>query len=165
MSGEPQARSPWLPPRWVVRLAWAVHRGLYRGTGGRVGVWPAKQNRWGTMRLTVTGRRTGQPRSVILGYYEEGPNLVTLAMNGWGEGEPAWWLNLQAHPDAEVQLVGETRLVTAHVAAGEERTRLWSRWRELNKNLDAYATRRSTETAVVVLVPRPQPHHVNRVQV
>ena len=40
---------------------------------------------------------------MILGYFEDGPNLVTLAMNGWGEGEPAWWLNLQAHPQARVQ--------------------------------------------------------------
>jgi len=56
------------------------------------------------MRLTVMGRRTGRRRSVIVGYFEDGPNLVTLAMNGWGQGEPAWWLNLQAHPDAEVAL-------------------------------------------------------------
>ena len=41
------------------------------------------------MRLTTIGRRSGQERSVILGYIEDGPNLVTLAMNGWGEGEPA----------------------------------------------------------------------------
>src|SRR5262245_1180849 len=41
-------------------------------------------------------------RSVILGYVEDGPNLVTMAMNGWADGEPAWWLNLQAHPDATV---------------------------------------------------------------
>ncbi|MGZ9111606.1 MAG: hypothetical protein ACXW3X_11105, partial [Rhodoplanes sp.] len=44
--------------------------------------------------------RTGLERSVMVGYFEDGPNLVTMAMNGWGEGEPAWWLNLQSHPDA-----------------------------------------------------------------
>jgi hypothetical protein len=41
---------------------------------------------------------------VILGYFEDGPNLVTLAMNGWADGEPVWWLNLQAHPAARVDL-------------------------------------------------------------
>ena len=106
------------------------------------------------MRLTTTGRRTGQERSVILGYFEDGPNLVSLAMNGWGEGEPAWWLNLRAQPDATVDLVGERRLVRAHAATGDERVRLWARWREIDKNLDAYAARRSAETAVVVLEPR-----------
>ena len=58
------------------------------------------------MRLTTTGRRSGKPRSVILGYYEDGPNLVSMAMNGWGAAEPAWWLNLQADPQAVVELAG-----------------------------------------------------------
>ena len=35
-----------------------------------------KGNRWGAMRLTATGRRTGRRRSVIVGYFEDGPNLV-----------------------------------------------------------------------------------------
>lgn len=55
---------------------------------------------------------------MILGYVEDGRNLVTLAMNGWGEGEPAWWLNLQAHPQARVQLTDGTRQVVAHAATG-----------------------------------------------
>ena len=48
----------------------------------------------------MIGRRTHQERSVILGYLEDGPNLITMAMNGWAEGEPAWWLNLRANPNA-----------------------------------------------------------------
>ena len=83
------ARKPRLPPRWFIRLAWLAHRGLYRLTGGRLGLWRPKPNGWGTMRLTTMGRRTGQERSVMVGYFEDGPDLVTLAMNGWGEGEPA----------------------------------------------------------------------------
>jgi deazaflavin-dependent oxidoreductase (nitroreductase family) len=79
-----------------------------------------------------------------------------MAMNGWGDGEPAWWLNLQAHPEAKVDLADGTRLVTGRAANGEERERLWARWREIDKNLDAYAARRSMETSVVVLEPRPQ---------
>ena len=75
-------------------------------------------------------------------------------MNGWADGEPAWWLNLQAHPDTSVELVGGTRLVRARAAEGEERLRLWARWREIDKQLDAYAALRSSETAVVVLEPR-----------
>jgi hypothetical protein len=97
-------KAPRLPPRWFIRRAWFAHRGLYGVTGGQVGLWRPKSKRWGTLRLTVTGRRTGQPRSVMVGYFEDGANLVTMAMNGWGEGEPAWWLNLQANPDARVEL-------------------------------------------------------------
>ena len=93
-----------LPPRWFVRLAWSTHRVLYRVTGGRVGLWRPKATRWGTARLTTIGRRTGQERSVMVGYFEDGPNLVTMAMNGWADDEPAWWLNLQVHPEASVHL-------------------------------------------------------------
>jgi deazaflavin-dependent oxidoreductase (nitroreductase family) len=147
-------RAPRVPPRWFVRLVWYVHRALYRVTGGRVGLWRARDNRWGTLRLTTTGRRTHQERSVILGYLEDGPNLITLAMNGWADGEPAWWLNLQANPNARVDLVDGPCSVTAHAAAGAERSRLWARWRELDADLDGYAARRSSETAVVILEPR-----------
>lgn len=143
-----------LPPRWFVRAFWFAHRRVYRLTRGRLGLWRPKKNGWGAARLTTVGRRTGRDRSVMIGYFEDGPNLVTMAMNGWGEGEPAWWLNLQAHPDARVDLVGESRLVTAHAARDEERARLWGRWQEIDRKLDAYAARRSNETAVVVLTPR-----------
>lgn len=148
---------PRIPPRWFVRLAWYVHRGLYRVTGGRMGVWRAKPNRWGALSLTTTGRRTGRDRDVIVGYLHDGPNLVALAMNGWADGEPAWWLNLQAHPDAKVVLADGPRLVRARAAQGDERSRLWARWREIDKGLDAYAALRSSETPVVVLEPRPDP--------
>jgi deazaflavin-dependent oxidoreductase (nitroreductase family) len=153
MSVDDRAKAPRLPPRWVVRLAWSVHRGLYRIGGGRFGLWRPRAKGWGALRLTTTGRRTGRPRGVILGYFEDGPNLVALAMNGWGEGEPAWWLNLQAHPDATVDLVGGHRPVRGRAATGDERSRLWARWREIDKHLDAYAALRSSPTAVVVLEP------------
>ena len=147
-------RRPRVPPRWFVRLAWSTHRALYRVTRGRVGLWRARANRWGTMRLTTTGRRTGQERSVIIGYLQDGPNLVTMAMNGWADGEPAWWLNLQARPDVRVVLADGKRAVRGRAAEGEERSRLWDRWREIEPKLDGYAALRSSQTAVVILEPR-----------
>jgi deazaflavin-dependent oxidoreductase (nitroreductase family) len=150
-------RGPRLPPRWFVRLAWSTHRAVYRVSGGHVGLWRPKPGRWGTLRLTTTGRRTGRPRSVMVGYFEDGENLVTLAMNGWADPEPAWWLNLQAQPDAAVEFVGGARAVRARAAEGAERSRLWARWSEIDRRLDAYAAKRSSPTAVVVLEPRPAP--------
>jgi F420H(2)-dependent quinone reductase len=145
-----------LSPRWFIRLFWIAHRRLYRWTGGRLGLWRPKPGGWGTMRLDTVGRRTGRARAVMVGYFEDGPNLVTMAMNGWGDAEPAWWLNLQAHPDVTVDLVDGPRQVTGRAAHGEERERLWAQWRQIDENLDAYAARRSMETAVVVLEPRSQ---------
>ncbi len=150
-------QTPRLPPRWFIRLAWFTHRGVYRVTGGRVGLWRARGNRWGTLRLTTIGRRTGRQRGVMLGYLEDGPNLITMAMNGWGEGEPAWWLNLLAHPDARIDLADGPRLVRARAAEGDERSHLWARWREIDPKLDAFAALRPSETAVVILEPRTEP--------
>lgn len=143
-----------LPPRWVIRGAWKAHRGIYRASGGRLGLSHPGKRGWGTARLTTTGRRSGEPRSVMIGYFVDGPNLVTMAMNGWGPGEPAWWLNLQAHPEAQIETKDGTRTVTGRAATGDERERLWDRWSAIDEGLDQYAARRGGETAVVVLEPR-----------
>jgi deazaflavin-dependent oxidoreductase (nitroreductase family) len=144
-----------LPPRWFITSFWHAHRRIVRASRGRKGLWPPRPGKWGALRLTTTGRRSGEPRSVIVGYYEDGPNLVSMAMNGWAAAEPAWWLNLQADPHATVDLAGGIRReVVGRPAVGGERERLWQRWRELDKNLDGYAARRPRETAVVVLEPR-----------
>jgi deazaflavin-dependent oxidoreductase (nitroreductase family) len=152
---ETSSRSPRTPPSWFVHAAWRIHRGLYRVSGGRFLWTPANKRGWGALRLTTTGRKTGRERSVIVGYLEDGPNLFTMAMNGWQEGEPAWWLNLQAHSEAVVRLAHEDpRPVRARMATGDERDRLWRRWAAVDDDLDGYAAGRETETPVIVLEPR-----------
>jgi deazaflavin-dependent oxidoreductase (nitroreductase family) len=152
MSGS--SRAP-LPPRLFVRTAWAVHRAIYAMTGGRRGLRTPTPQRWGMLRLHTVGRRSGRERVAILGYLEDGPNLVTTAMNGWADPEPAWWLNLLAHADASVDLDGGRRLVRARPANADEWPRLWARWSLYNKNRDAYAARRTRPTQLVILEPRP----------
>jgi deazaflavin-dependent oxidoreductase (nitroreductase family) len=107
------------------------------------------------MRLTTTGRRSGKERHAILGYFEDEPALVTMAMNGWGDAEPAWWLNLQTNPDAVVELPDGVRTVRGRAATPEERPRLWARWGDYDgeDDLASWASRRSRETAVVILEP------------
>jgi F420H(2)-dependent quinone reductase len=149
------SRSPKLPPSWFIHTFWRVHRALYRLTGGRLLWTPASKRGWGALHLTTTGRRSGRQRSVIVGYLEDGPNLVTMAMNGWEEGHPAWWLNLEANSDAVVRLAGEDpRPVRARASGGEERERLWQRWLATDPDLEVFAAQRSVETPVVVLEPR-----------
>ena len=96
-------------------LFWHGHRALLRLTHGRWGLWRPRPGRWGALWLTTTGRRTGRPRRVVVGYFEDGRDLVTMAMNGWGAAEPAWWLNLQDHPDAIAQTRDGPRPVRAIV--------------------------------------------------
>lgn len=145
--------SPWLPPRWIIRAAWKIHRGLYRVTNGRFGLRQPRADRYGLAQLTVTGRHSGFQRSVMIAYYRDGDDFVTMAMNGWGEAEPAWWLNLQDHPQAALTLTDVSVDVVGRAAEGAERDRLWDRWRHYDKGLDGFATRRPGETAVVVLTP------------
>ena len=135
-------RSVRVPPRWFVRAAWRVHRALYRITAGRVGLWTTGSKRgWGALRLVTVGRRSGRKRAVNVGDLE---------------GEPAWSLNLQAHPEATVHLANAPpRRVRARVAEGTERDRLWARWHSIEPDLDAYAALRSGPTAVIVLAPLP----------
>jgi deazaflavin-dependent oxidoreductase (nitroreductase family) len=157
MTASAQVRSA--PPRIVIRTFWALHRAAYRVTGGRFGLSrPEAGQKFGMLRLDTVGRRSGQPRMTMVGYYPDGENLVTLAMNGWADTEPAWWLNLQARPDTTVVLPDGPRAVRARAATGAERGRLWARFRDFpgwGDDLDGLAARRSIETAVVVL----EPHH------
>ena len=145
---------PKLPPAWFKHLFWRVHRLAYRLLGARV-LWTPKAKRgWGALHLTTTGRRSGEPRGVIVGYIEDATTPVVLAMNGWDEGQPAWWLNLEAHPEARIRTKGgPERAVRARVAQGAERDRLWQRWAAIDEGLDAYAASRSAHTPVVLFEP------------
>jgi F420H(2)-dependent quinone reductase len=156
MSSTARVLAPLIVPRWLVRTIWKGHRGLYLITGGRFGLRAIAPGRWGMLRLTTVGRRSGQARVAILGYLEDGPNLVTPAMNGWADPEPAWLLNLQAHPAATVELPDGTRRdVIARTAAGDEREHLWRELVDLGTAAytDANAKLRSRETAIVILEP------------
>ena len=147
---------PKLPPAWFKHLFWRVHRFLHRIMGARVLWTPQSKRGWGAMHLTTTGRHSGEQRGVIVGYIEDGSSPVVLAMNGWDEGRPAWWLNLEANPDAVVGLKGRPeRPVRARRVEGDERDRLWSRWAAIDEGLDAYAASRSADTPVVVFEPSP----------
>ncbi|MBE1874736.1 nitroreductase/quinone reductase family protein [Myceligenerans pegani] len=146
------SKTPWLPPRWFIRTAWRVHRFLYR-VGGKRFLREAEPGKGGMLRLIVTGRRTGTERAVILSYVRDGDRLVTLAMNGWGDTPPLWWLNLQANPEATARTVDGTFRVRAREAVGTERDELW---RKLNSaegwgDIEAFAARRRVQTPVVVL--------------
>lgn len=146
--------APKKPPAWFIHTAWRVHRALHKVSRGRF-LWTTDNKRgWGAMRLTAAGRRSGEPRSVIVGYLEDGPNLVALAMNGWDEGHPSWWLNLHAQPVATVRSRARIRDAFEHaLAAGAEREQLWRRWVDVDPDLTAHAPHGSTDTPVVVLEP------------
>jgi len=146
--------STFLPPRFVVRTAWRIHRALFRLSRGRFGLSASKPDKEGLAEMVTIGHRSGQERSVMFAYYEDGEDLVTMAMNGWSPGEPAWWKNMQANPEVQVTTVNGTMSMVGRAAqAGEEHDRLWDRWRELDRWVDAHSSRRPEGTPVIILSP------------
>jgi deazaflavin-dependent oxidoreductase (nitroreductase family) len=107
------------------------------------------------MQLNTIGRKSGKKRNVIVAYLEDGENVVGLAMNGWDDGHPSWWLNLENDPDALIRLPHQQpRPVRARLAIGEERERLWKQWLAIEPDDEAFARSRSLETPVVVFESR-----------
>src|SRR5919107_740238 len=98
------------------------HVRRYRETGGEVGyLWEGVP----TLILTTTGRRSGEQRPMALIFGRDGDRLVVVASKGGAPRHPAWYLNLVAHPEVEVQVQAETFRARARTAGGEERERLW----------------------------------------
>ena len=129
-----------------------VHRVILKTTGGRQG-WKA----FGmpVLELTTVGRRSGQPRSVMLtSPVQEGDALVIVASRGGDPHHPAWFLNLRDHPDVEVARDGEARRpMRARVADADERARLWPRVVEAYKGYGDYQRRTDREIPLVLLEP------------
>ncbi len=138
----------------LVRLAThylgALHRLLYRASGGRIGA-----RIWGLpiVLLTTTGRTTGRPRTVPLCSLRDGQSLVVIGSYGGLDRPPSWWLNLQREPRAEVQLGRSTWTVVAREATGGERARLWTAVTERAPGYRDYERRTSRRIPVVVLEP------------
>lgn len=135
----------------IIRTMSAMHEFWYRLSGGLIG------GRIGKVRillLTTTGRKSGRRRTTPLQYLEDGENLVVIASNGGNRQHPAWWLNLKADPEAEVQIKGEKKRVTAEAASGEERERLWRAAVDYYPGYASY--QRSTDREIPVVVLRPE---------
>lgn len=113
-----------------------VHSRLLLRTGGR----PEHLTpRLRCLVLETTGRRSTRPRRVPLLYMPDGDGFVVLASNFGQERPPAWWLNLQAAPDAMVQVRGRRIAVRARELEGEERTVVLKHAAAYNKQWRSYA--------------------------
>jgi deazaflavin-dependent oxidoreductase (nitroreductase family) len=124
---------------------------IYRRTGGRLG---NKVKGAPVLLLDHTGRKSGVRRTTPVLYLRDGEDLVVVASRGGSQANPAWWLNLRADPDTEVQVGPERRAVRARAAAPEERARLWPRLTEMFPDYDVYQRRTDREIPVVIFSPR-----------
>ncbi|HEX7293273.1 MAG TPA: nitroreductase family deazaflavin-dependent oxidoreductase [Solirubrobacterales bacterium] len=133
--------------RWTGKL----NVPLYRISGGRIG---GRVNRAPVLLLTTTGRKSGQKRTAPVVYLRDGENVVVINTNAGNARVPAWSLNLEANPEAEVEVGRRRYPVRARVAAGEERADLWRRHNEQYAGFDDYQVKLEREASVIVLEPR-----------
>jgi F420H(2)-dependent quinone reductase len=150
------------PGSYVIGPYLMLHSRVYQLTDGAVGKHVAGRP---ALMLHTVGRRTGKPRTTALTYAKDGDDYLIVASYGGAPRHPAWFLNVRAHPEVEVQVGRERRRATARVAEGEERERLWRLVNEQNRGLApllhrgaagryaVYQRHTERELPVVVLTP------------
>ena len=137
--------------RSATRYLGALHRLVYRASGGRIGgrLWDLP-----VVLLTTTGRQSGKQRTVPLCSLRDGDDIVVIASYGGLDRPPAWWLNLEANPQAELLSGRVRRTVTARKADPDERARLWAEVTRRAPGYLEYERRTTREIPVVILQPR-----------
>ncbi|MCV7380946.1 nitroreductase [Mycobacterium alsense] len=126
------------------------HIRAYRDSGGEVGyIW----NGVPTLLLTTTGRRTGKQRTSALIFARDGGDYLVVASKGGAPSHPSWYVNLQANPEARIQVRADEFAVVARTASATEKPRLWQIVTGVWPNYDAYQTRTDRDIPVVILTP------------
>jgi deazaflavin-dependent oxidoreductase (nitroreductase family) len=125
------------------------HVDRYRATDGEEGYdW---QRGTTILLLTTRGRKSGQERTTPLIFRPHGDGFMIVASKGGTDEPPAWYLNLKADPDVQVQVRGDVFRAHARDATAEEQPRLWREMAEVWPDYDAYQRRTAREIPVVVL--------------
>ncbi|MCU1467169.1 MAG: hypothetical protein JWM72_3097 [Actinomycetia bacterium] len=141
-----------MPSDLTLKAMNGIHRALLKVTGGKFGWEAAKMP---VLELTTTGRKSGQPRSVMLtSPLQEGDTVVVVASRGGDDTHPAWFLNLRDNPAVEVAYKGAPKKpMHARVANAEERARMWPLVTAGHKNYADYQTKTTREIPLVLLEP------------
>lgn len=139
-----------MPSNFVLKTMNAVHRTIISVSGHRIG-WRA--GGMPVVKLTTTGRRSGEPRTVMLtSPVQEGSAWVLVASKGGDDDHPAWYLNILADPTVTIETgPGRVTSATARVATAEERSRLWPQIVAAYANYGAYQRRTRREIPLVVI--------------
>jgi deazaflavin-dependent oxidoreductase (nitroreductase family) len=105
--------------------------------------------------LTTRGRRSGLLRRTALIYGRDGDNYLVVASTGGGPQHPAWYLNLAADPEVQVQVLADTFRARARTATAEERPALWRTMASIFPMYDQYQAKTDREIPIVILEPLP----------
>jgi len=130
----------------------AAHRAVLAVTRGRIGYAAGDMP---VLALTTTGRRSGEPRTVLLtAPIAEDDRYVVVASRGGDDHHPAWFLNLRDQPAVRVAVQGgPTRPMHAEIVGPDERPELWQRIAGRYRNYAGYQKRTEREIPLVRLTP------------
>jgi F420H(2)-dependent quinone reductase len=142
-----------IPPRWLYRVGWAMHNLVDRLSGGRLTTFRPRGQRVGLLFLTTVGARSGVERRNAVYFLEDGRNLLLVASNAGAQGNPAWWHNLRAHPEAAVQIGGQRRRVRARSPTDAEARAAWTRFAAASGQFEEYRKAVDRKIPIVVLEP------------
>ena len=135
----------------TIRLIGRLHAWLSRLAGGKLDHAFARAP---LMMLTTKGRRTGRSRTTPVLYFQDGPDLIVVASFGGNDMHPAWYLNLEECPEAEILINGERRRVVARRVSPEEKNVIWPRLVEMYPNFAVYQQRTNREIPLLKLSDR-----------
>lgn len=144
--GRPYNRAIAAPQKWATKL----HVAVYRATGGRVA---GRLLGSPVLLLHTIGRKSARTKTTPLFYLRDGENLAVVASNGGTLSHPAWWLNLEANPEATVEIGGRRLRVRAEEASRGEKARLWPRLVEMYSGYEDYQRKTDREIPVIILRP------------
>jgi F420H(2)-dependent quinone reductase len=143
--------SPYLAHRPGAARATQAHAWLVRRTGGRLGGRALGND---ILVLRTIGRRSGVPRDAPMFYVPHGDGFAVVASNAASARTPAWWFNLQDHPDADALVRGHSHPVYARAASEQEIEKLWPQLVEIYSGYEHYRSIATRELPVVILEPR-----------
>jgi proline iminopeptidase len=118
--------------------------------GGGTGLVP-------TLLLTTVGRKSGKVLTLPLIFGRAGPDYVVVASKGGAPSHPAWYFNLEANPEVQVQVKAEKFTARARTVQGVERAGLWEKMVEIYGPYAQYQTKTDRQIPVVVLKPVSSP--------
>ena len=136
--------------KFMLKVGMSVSVFLYRLTGGGIG---GKMQSMPVLLLTTTGRKSGKKRTVPLGFLRDGSAYVIIASFGGQPRNPAWFFNLQSHPEATIEVKKRQMQVKAETANPEKRSELWTRLVEVAPGYAKYEKRTTREIPIVILHP------------
>jgi deazaflavin-dependent oxidoreductase (nitroreductase family) len=138
-------------PDWIRN-----HVSRYLATDGEDGyLWDASigggKGMIATLLLTTVGRKSGRELTLPLIFGKSGSDYVVVASKGGAPAHPAWYLNLEANPEVQLQVKADRFKARARTATAEERAKLWPKMVEIYAPYEDYQRKTDRQIPIVVL--------------